>query len=233
MAAAYVASAESHRGISCGLAMEDAASVWALNYPLAPEHTIEEMLQACIDAYEHLLELGFDPGSMAIAGDQAGGWLATKVVIHFRDLGKPLPAALILLCPFLDTSLSGESFITNRDAEPFADHSMATAMMETIFPGRDLGAPDWCLLKADLSGFPPVLVPVRISILPPTMPRAWTRPWKRRDGQVRLEIWDDVPPVWHLFWWAMPEAKTAIKSVAKFVTGRLKAMKASALPAYN
>lgn len=215
------ASAETHRGITCGLAMENAGSVWALNYPLAPEHSIEEIERACVDAYEHLLDSGVSPGSIAIAGDQAGAWLATKLVIHLRDAGTPLPAALVLLCPFLDSTLSGASFMENRDADPLSDHSLALTALDMVFGDKDRASPEWCLLHADLINFPPVLL--QGSDIDLTLDDA-TRMAKALDAQgceSRLEIWKDVPPVWHLFWWAMPEAKSAIKSAAKFISEHL------------
>lgn len=215
------ASPETHRGITCGLAMENAGSVWALDYPLAPEHAIEEIIAACVAAYDYLIDSGIHHGSIAVAGDQAGAWLATKLVIQLRDTGKPLPAALILLCPFLDTTLSGDSFTGNKDADPISDHNVAVTMVDMVFKGKDLSAPEWCLLHADLSDFPPVLIQSSdIDILSDDANRM-ARALEKGGCKVRHEVWKKVPPIWHLFWWAMPEAKSAIKSAAKFISDQL------------
>ncbi len=48
-----------------------------------------------------------------IAGDSAGGGLSLSTVIALRNAGLPLPAALVLLSPWVDLSLSGSTLKTH------------------------------------------------------------------------------------------------------------------------
>ena len=45
----------------------------------------------------------------AVAGDSAGGYLATLACLRLRDAGESIPAAQILLCPNTDLTLSQPS----------------------------------------------------------------------------------------------------------------------------
>ncbi len=43
---------------------------------------------------------------LLVAGDSAGGYLATTACLRLRDAGRPLPRGQILLCPNTDLTLS-------------------------------------------------------------------------------------------------------------------------------
>lgn len=45
----------------------------------------------------------------AVAGDSAGGYLATMACLRLRDSGEPLPAVQILICPNTDLTLGSAS----------------------------------------------------------------------------------------------------------------------------
>jgi acetyl esterase/lipase len=219
-----------HRGITCGLAMEKLGTIWALDYPLAPEHGIDEMLDAVVRAYRHILDGGTAPENMLLAGDQSGAWLATRLLLRLRDEGGELPAAAALICPFLDPSLSGDSFVANREEDPLSDHGATMRALEMVFQGRDRNAAENCLLKADLGNLPPILLQTSdIDLLRDDATRMASV--LDAEGSVaRLEIWKGVPAVWHLFWWKLPEARSATRAAARFLLERSGSGSQSTLP---
>ena len=71
---AYVmGSAETHRNLAWRLAVKARCRVLLVDYRLAPEHPYPAPVEDAIAAYDWVLEQGFDPSRIGIAGDSAGG----------------------------------------------------------------------------------------------------------------------------------------------------------------
>src|SRR5262249_62095213 len=106
-----------------------------------------------------LLDQGTAAGPIAFAGGSTGGWLAITAQLRARDQGLPLPAAALLLCPVVDMEVSGESYETNRDKDPFFAKELVRGLAGSFLseagdPRDPLANP----LYADLSGLGPVYI---------------------------------------------------------------------------
>lgn len=91
------------------LANQSGAIIISVDYKLAPEHPFPYGLNDCIDAtryiIEHAAELSIDPHRIAVAGDSAGGALATIVAGKF-----PALKCQVLIYPVTDSSLNTPSW---------------------------------------------------------------------------------------------------------------------------
>lgn len=74
-----------------------------VDYRLAPKHPFPTAPEDCYSAYlwvrENAKELGIDPKRIVVAGDSAGGQLATVVSLMARDRNQPIPNGQMLLYP--------------------------------------------------------------------------------------------------------------------------------------
>ena len=102
-----IGSARAEAVIPAFLARSSGATVYALDYRLAPEHAFPAALEDTRAAYGWLLGRGADPARVALVGDSAGSGLAVAEAVRARDAGEPLPGALGLISPWLDLTLSG------------------------------------------------------------------------------------------------------------------------------
>src|SRR5262245_2670852 len=88
-------SLNTHRELVARLARALGARALHVDYRLAPEHACPAAVEDATAAYRWLLASGAAPGSIAIAGDSAGGGLALATLLALRDAGEPLPAAYV------------------------------------------------------------------------------------------------------------------------------------------
>jgi acetyl esterase/lipase len=66
----------------------------------------EDAYAAVIWTHAQARHGGWLPGHIVVAGEEAGGNLATVAALMCRDRGGPLPVAQVLVSPMLDPSLS-------------------------------------------------------------------------------------------------------------------------------
>ncbi|GFR38801.1 hypothetical protein PRECH8_20970 [Insulibacter thermoxylanivorax] len=73
------------------------AGVLTVDYRVAPEHPFPAALEDALLAYKWLLDEGYQPEHIIIAGDSAGGGLTLAMTLYLRDHQMPMPAALITM----------------------------------------------------------------------------------------------------------------------------------------
>ncbi|KAH9907359.1 alpha/beta-hydrolase [Xylariomycetidae sp. FL2044] len=101
----YFGSIDEHRYQLQRYARKIKARVFAPEYRLAPQFPFPCGLQDCIAAYLYLLD-SYDPTSIILAGDSAGGGMVVSLLVTLRDRGIPLPAGAILVSPWVDLTHS-------------------------------------------------------------------------------------------------------------------------------
>jgi acetyl esterase len=94
---------ETHDNIVRVLSARTQSVVIAAGYRVAPKYVfptaVEDSYDALLWAYENATEFNGDPSRIAVAGDSAGGNLATAVTLMSRDFGGPAIVGQALLYP--------------------------------------------------------------------------------------------------------------------------------------
>lgn len=215
---------DSHRDIGWRLAAAAKMRVLMVDYRLAPEHPFPAALEDATNCYRWLLEEGFDPGNIAIGGDSAGGGLSVSLLINLRNLGLPLPAACILLSPWTDLSMSGDSIAKNGPVDPMLSKSALEKMAGYYLGKRDRKAPLASPLFGDVAGLPPTYIQVgSLEVLRSDAERLAD---KMRDcgGEVLLEVWPGMFHVFQVFAARVPEGREAIDKLGEFLTKKIGAI---------
>ncbi len=144
-------------GFGSVLAAATGCRVFAAGYRLAPEHPFPAALEDALAAYRHLIDSGLAPGEIALCGESAGGGLCFALTRKLKDLGLPLPRAIVAISPWVDLTLSGPSCRANRRSDPSLRYD-TLASYARMYAGDDLKNPLVSPLFGDVSGFPPTLL---------------------------------------------------------------------------
>ncbi|MGL4623382.1 MAG: alpha/beta hydrolase [Culicoidibacterales bacterium] len=209
----FKGSSWSHRALTTRLAQLTNASVYVINYSLAPETPFPGALVDTVIFYEWLA--GKYPDlPIHIVGDSAGGGLSYATVAVLRDKHLHMPHSLTTLSPWTDLSFTlkrtqaTDPVITLAElqagAKAYADgHSVQSAKISPVFE--------------NLRGFPPTLIQVGEDELLLIDSIAMHEKLKTAQVPVEFEIF---PKMWHVFQLAapfVPESEAAIKKIVNFI----------------
>ncbi|KAI0828960.1 Alpha/Beta hydrolase protein [Trametes gibbosa] len=160
----YMFSAATHRLITLPLAKYLDARLFAVDYRLAPETRFPGPLHDAVSAYFRLIDdLHVPPENIIVAGDSAGGGLTLALLMYLRDNNYPLPSGAITLSPWVDLTMSCESWESNAkfDIVPMpqpGDHLNPIACYLGEHMEKYLTHPYASPLFGDFKGLPPLLI---------------------------------------------------------------------------
>ncbi|MER7660320.1 MULTISPECIES: alpha/beta hydrolase [unclassified Streptomyces] len=148
----------SHDRLCRQLCRDAGAVVVAVDYRLAPEVRfpvpIEDAYAAVCWAGDHIGELGGDPRALVVAGDSAGGNLATSAMLVGRERGGPDVALQVLIYPATDAALDTESHRTNAEGYYLTADHVRWFRDLYLGPDGDIHHPLASPLRAELAGLP-------------------------------------------------------------------------------
>lgn len=111
------------------LAKHGNVQVLSIDYPLAPEHSPEYIVNSCVEAlewvYTNAKKLDIDSKRIAVAGDSAGGNLSA-VVSQKTQYTVYAPSAQFLVYPAMDFKNRYASYYKFREGLILTDHDIDT-----------------------------------------------------------------------------------------------------------
>ncbi|PLT35104.1 alpha/beta hydrolase [Bacillus sp. V5-8f] len=156
---------ESHDSVCRSIVKASQHILVAVDYRLAPEHPFPAAPNDCYAAtkwvYDHADELNGDKERLSVAGDSAGGNLATVVSIMSRDLGGPPIYKQVLLYPATDRYQPGNYASYEENGSGYFLTTEAMALFSKLYvqnnelPNQHYSSP---INAPDLSGLPPAYV---------------------------------------------------------------------------
>jgi epsilon-lactone hydrolase len=214
----YIAgSAAAYRPLTLGLARLARRRVFSLDYRRAPEHRFPAALDDAVLAYRWLLDRGVAPGSLALAGDSAGGGLVIAAFLRLRDLGLPLPAAGLCFCPWTDLAATGESLRTNAERCPSFRPATIPKVARIYLGEASDRNPYASPIFGNLAGLPPLLLQAASNEVLRDDARRVHLQIRAAGGVSRLEIFDGLFHDWPILDGFMPEARQALRQAAAFL----------------
>lgn len=208
------------QGFAGVLATKAQVRVAYMAYRLAPEHPYPAALEDALAAYTYLLSQGYPPEQISLIGESAGGGLILCLCLLLQKLGRPLPSKIVALSPWVDLTLSGESYQYNRKADP----TLTIEELEGF--AQSYGAPDrrdpfvsplFASCSA-LSGFPPCRIYAGGDELLLDDAKQMAKALQAAGVDCQLHV---EPGLWHGYvLYGIPEANRALAEIQTFLAER-------------
>lgn len=133
--------------------------VISVDYRMPPDFPFPAALDDSIAVWKELAK-SHNPKNVGLFGTSAGGGLTLATVIKLKELGMPLPGALMAGTPWSDLTKTGDTYFTNE----FVDNVLGTndGLLDAaarLYAGtHDLKEPLLSPVYGDLTGFPPTIL---------------------------------------------------------------------------
>ncbi|MEJ8572595.1 alpha/beta hydrolase [Microbaculum marinum] len=216
-----IGSIKSHLNLMSRLSAATGGRVLGFEYRLAPEHRFPAAAEDAFAAYRWLLDSGIDPRRIAVAGDSAGAALALGVALQAREAGVGIPACLVLISPWVDLAMRGDSYVSRAPVDVFSKPEQLAAMARTYL-GRDGNALDPLAspVEARLDGLPPILIHAGDFDITLDDSKLLARRAREQGVTVELRIWEEMYHHFQVFP-ELPEAGQSVEQIGDFVRSHL------------
>ena len=200
------------------LALASGCDVLSFEYRLAPESPYPAAIEDAVRVWDYLMYMGYGAQEIILAGDSAGGNLALELALTIKEQGRRQPRAMILMSPWTDMTMTGESYQTCLELDPMLTPDYIDSC-RTAYRG-EAGEPDWAdprlsPLYADLRGLPPTLIQVGTNEILRSDSETLRDRLASQEVHAVLEVYEEC---WHVFQqMPVPQASRAMESIGRFV----------------
>ncbi len=188
-----------------------------IDYRLAPEHPFPAAIEDVRAAYRWLVAECAEPRHVAFIGDSSGGGLALASMMRLRDAGSPLPAAAVVISPWTDLALTGQSLTEYRSSDPMVPVELMPRAVELYLAGADPRSPYASPLYGDPASLPPTLIQVGSDEALRDDAVRMAQRLRAAGCKIELEMWPRMFHDWHMFARIVPEARAAIARIGAFL----------------
>lgn len=204
-----------HRALIGRIARAAGCKALAINYRKAPENKYPLALQDALAAYKQMIADGYE--NIFIMGDSAGGGLTLALLQIIKKQRLPKAAGAVLLSPWTDLTMSGDSIQTKKDKDPLITPHLLDIFSKRYYADADPTDPLISPHFADVKGFPPTLIQVGGNEVLFDDSIRMAQKMNKAGVKVQLEIYDNMMHVWQFFGGIVPEANKAIDEIGEFV----------------
>lgn len=205
------------RILAAKLAVATGFSVVSFEYRLAPEHKYPAPLEDGMKIWKYLMEKGYEPNKVLLAGDSAGGNLVLCMTMKLIKEELVSPKGLILFSPWTDMTATSKSYEKYKEKDPILTKEYVEGV-RNAFVGEDVdfSDPKYSPLYGDFTSFPPIFIMVgRNEILLEDSVQLQKKILKA-GGEAIIDIEKDG---WHVYQqMPLPIATRAMKRVADYVS---------------
>ncbi|MGV0786978.1 alpha/beta hydrolase [Mycolicibacterium sp. XJ2] len=212
-------SPRTHRRLTAWLSRLTGLPVFCVDYRLAPRHRFPTAAEDVRTGWDWLIrDRGFSPDRTVIAGDSAGGHLAVDLMLQPDTIH---PAALVLLSPVLDMTFTLARARERHRRDPAIRSRDALRLLDLYCADVDSTHPRLRLDVASGRTLPPTLIQAGGAEMLAADAEALADGLRAAGGTCRLEVWPDQVHVFQALPRLSPEASSAVRRIAEFISHAL------------
>jgi epsilon-lactone hydrolase len=215
-----ISSPHSRRKLAGHLTNASRARGLVPRYHLVPERPFPSAVEDAAADYRWLLDKGYRPERVVIAGDSSAGGLAVATMLKLREDGTPLPAGGVPISPWVDLACTGETLETNAKADLTATKASLMRMASQYLDGANPRTPLASPLYADLSGLPPLLIVVGGDEVLLDASVRLARAAGMAGVDTTLYIGDGMQHIFPIYCGMIPEADAAVTMIGAWIRDR-------------
>ncbi|UQA59890.1 alpha/beta hydrolase fold domain-containing protein [Polyangium aurulentum] len=200
-------------GLASQIAVRARAPVFALEYPLAPEHKLPAALNLAVATLARLASLF---ASVAVVGDSAGGGLSFATVLEARRRGVPV-SAVVAFSPWTDLGLSGASVRELAVGDPLLAVDYLRSSAAAYLGSAPVTDPRASPLFEVGPRLPPTLIQVGSDEVLRDDSRRFAEAASGAGTEVVLEEWQGMHHVFQLNVRELGSARRALDNAAAFL----------------
>ena len=212
-------SAKAYRNFVGHIAARAGARAFIPDYRLAPEHPFPAATDDALACYRGLAESGVR--RIALTGDSAGGNLALGLAS--RVAGDATLVGVAVLSPVTDLTLSGASYETRADADPFFTRPQVADLVRAYLGSADPRQPLASPLHGHFTGLPPVRIHVGDDEVLLDDSLRYAERATAASVDARVEVWMGMPHGFPANVGRLKAAAPALDAVGAFLAERLQA----------
>lgn len=212
-------SPRTHRRLTSWLSRLTGLPVFAVDYRLAPRHRFPTAADDVRTGWDWLTtDQGLNPAQMVIAGDSAGGHLAVDMLLHPEVAH---PAGMALLSPLFDLTFGLARARESLRRDPVVRVRDAQRLVGLYCAGTELDHPRLTLDVGRGRPMPRTLIHAGGAEFLVADARALASDIRSAGGECELQVWADQVHVFHALPRIAPEARPAMRKLARFITESL------------
>jgi acetyl esterase/lipase len=213
--------AQAYRHLVGHIAARTGVEAFVPDYKLAPENPFPAAVYDVQACYRGLVKRGRQ--RIAISGDSAGGTLALVLLSLAVTSGDMAPVGAVALSPVTDLALTGPSFDTKADADPYFTRPQAEGLVRAYLGDADPKNPLASPLYGNLAGLPPIRIHVGEDEVLLDDSRRYFERAAAVGIDVQLDVWKGMAHGFANGVGKLAAADQALDSVAAFLAERLTA----------
>ncbi|GAC57680.1 putative esterase [Gordonia hirsuta DSM 44140 = NBRC 16056] len=213
-----ICSPRTHRGLVSRLVRRRGIGAFSLDYRLGPVHRFPAGGDDTVRGYRWLLDQGFAPEQIIVAGDSAGGHLAQDLIAANHRDGVGQPRAMLLISPLYDPSFDTACALERSGVrDPYIDAAAARRLLRLYTGGAAADHPRMRIQLSPEMAVPDTLIQYGAREVMADDARAIHAGILAAGGRSTLQSWANQGHVFQMFPYFTPDSRIALREAKDFL----------------